>query len=121
MRLVLLIPLLMAALPAAAQAPAREDYERWAPLTDPFPSTGGGGIMIHDYDPVVADGRCSTRFRAIEPNGTVYRNSIVFEATQAQGGVLCSQGRWRSEDGTATGTTPFRVFIKDGIKRGSPD
>jgi hypothetical protein len=100
---------------------AQENYESWAPMKDPFPSTGGGGIMIHDYDPVVADGKCTTNFRAIETNGTVYRNSIVFDAVPAQGGVLCTNGKWRSADGSAEGTTPFRVFIKDGVKRGSGD
>jgi hypothetical protein len=102
-------------------ATAQENYEAWAPLKDPFPSTGGGGIMIHDYDPVVAGGKCSTNFRAIETNGTVYRNAIVFDAVETQGGVLCTNGRWRSLDNDATGTTPFRVFIKGGVKRGSGD
>lgn len=101
-------------------AGAQERFEDWSPLTNPFPSTGGGGIMIHDYDPVVADGKCSTRFRAVEPNGTTYHNLIEFEASETQGGVLCSKGRWRSADGSANGTTPFRVFIKDGVRRGSP-
>ena len=77
--------------------------------------------MIHDYDPVVAGGTCTTLFRAIEPNGTVYRNSIVFDAVATQGGVLCTNGKWRSLDSDAAGTTPFRVFIKDGIRRGSAD
>ena len=100
---------------------AQENFESWAPLKDPFPSTGGGGIMIHDYDPVVASGQCTTNFRAIEPNGTVYRNAIVFEAMETQGGVLCTRGKWRSLENDATGTTPFRVFIKGGVKRGSAD
>lgn len=117
----LLAPLALVALAGAPRAQTAETYASWAPLTDPFPSTGGGGIMIHDYDPVVADGRCTTAFRAIEPNGTVYRNTIVFDAVEAQGGVLCLNGRWRSADGSATGTTPFRVFIKDGVRRGSPN
>ncbi|MFC5396104.1 hypothetical protein [Bosea vestrisii] len=102
-------------------AGAQERFEDWPPLTNPFPSTGGGGIMIHDYDPVVVGGKCSTRFRAVEPDGTTYHNLIEFEATEAQGGVLCSNGRWRSADGSASGTTPFRVFIKDGVRRGSPE
>ena len=102
-------------------AGAQERFETWAPLRNPFPSTGGGGIMIHDYDPVVADGTCKTLFRAIEPNGTVYRNSIVFDAIATQGGVLCTNGKWRSLDNDAAGTTRFRVFIKDGIRRGSAD
>ncbi|RDJ21284.1 hypothetical protein DWF00_13265 [Bosea caraganae] len=88
-------------------------------MTDPFPSTGGGGIMIHDYDPVVANGACTTNFRAVEPNGTAYRNVITFDAVETQGGTLCSNGKWRSADGSASGTTRFRVFIKDGVKRGS--
>lgn len=101
-------------------AGAQERFEDWPPLTNPFPSTGGGGIMIHDYDPVVAGSKCSTRFRAVEPNGTTYHNMIEFEASETQGGVLCSKGRWRSADGSASGTTPFRVFIKDRVRRGSP-
>jgi len=106
---------------AIHSADAQERFEDWPPLTNPFPSTGGGGIMIHDYDPVVAGGKCTTRFRAVEPDGTTYHNLIEFESTEAQGGVLCSNGRWRSVDGSASGTTPFRVFIKDGLRRGSPE
>jgi hypothetical protein len=111
----------LAALVSLPGAPSlgQEAYESWPVLADPFPSTGGGGIMIHDYDPVVAGGECTTHFRAIEPNGTVYRNAIVFDAVEAQGGILCTNGRWRSLDSDATGTTPFKVFIKDGVKRGS--
>lgn len=107
------------ALLAGGLAMAQDNFESWSPLADPFPSTGGGGIMIHDYDPVVSGAQCATRFRAIEPNGTTYHNSIVFDAIEAQGGILCTNGRWRSADGSATGTTPFRVFIKGGVKRGS--
>ncbi len=111
----------IAAFSAITGAAAQESFETWKPLKDPFPSTGGGGIMIHDYAPVVAGGKCTTNFRAIEPNGTVYRNAIVFDASETQGGVLCSNGKWRSLDSDATGTTPFRVFIKGGVKRGSAD
>ncbi|KRE13135.1 hypothetical protein ASE66_22035 [Bosea sp. Root483D1] len=106
---------------ACHNAGAQERFEEWSPLTSPFPSTGGGGIMIHDYDPVVAGGKCRTRFRAVEPDGTTYHNLIEFEASETQGGVLCSKGQWRSADGSASGTTPFRVFIKEGVKRGSPE
>jgi hypothetical protein len=38
----------------------------------------------------------------------------------AQGGILCTNGKWRSKDGSASGTTPFRVFLKDGVVRRSP-
>jgi hypothetical protein len=99
---------------AAATVSAQENYAAWAPLTDPFPSTVGGGIMIHDYNPIVANGLCTTNFRAIEPNGTTYRNTISFDAVEIQGGTLCSNGKWRSADGSASGTTPFRSSSRMG-------
>lgn len=105
---------------APGLAIGQERYERWPLLTDPFPSTGGGGVMIGGYEPVVADGKCRTPFTATTPDGTVYRNTVEFDAQPAQGGILCTNGRWRSADGTASGTTPFRLFIKDGIRRMAP-
>jgi len=104
----------------ATPAPAAENFESWPPLKSPFESTGGGGIMIGGYDPVVKGDKCATDFTATEPNGTVYHNSVEFDAVPTEGGILCTNGKWRSRDGSATGTTPFRVFIKDGVKRGSP-
>ena len=104
----------------ATAAAAQEDPNTWSPLKDPFPSTGGGGIMIHDYKPVVSGDKCKTPFRAITPDGTTYANSVEFDAVPTAGGILCNNGKWRSNDGSATGTTSFRVFIKDGIMRGSP-
>ena len=101
-------------------AAAEEDFSKWKPIPPSFPSTGGGGIMIGGYDPVVRGSKCFTKFTATETNGTVYRNSVEFDAVPAQGGILCTNGRWKSEDGSATGETPFRVFIKDGVKRGDP-
>lgn len=106
----------LAALPAATQ----ENYETWEPLKDPFPSTGGGGIMIGGYRPVVVGDKCRTDFTATEPGGTVYYNMVEFDAVPAQGGILCTNGKWRARDGSASGTTPYRVFIKDGVSRGSP-
>ena len=103
-------------LPAAAQ----ENYESWELLKDPFPSTGGGGIMIGGYRPMVIGDKCRTDFTATEPGGTVYQNTVEFDAVPAQGGVLCTNGKWRARDGSASGTTPYRVFIKDGVSRGSP-
>ena len=87
-----------------------------------FPSTGGGGIVIKGYDPVITGGKCLTTFMAVEPGAEpkVYPNFIEFEAVAAQGGTLCQSGTWRAFDGGATGTTPFRVFFKDGVFRGSP-
>ena len=106
----------LAGLPASAQ----DNYESWPLLQPEFPSTGGGGIIIKGYAPVIAGDKCRTDFTATEPNGTVYYNSVEFDAVPAGGGILCTNGKWRSRDGSATGTTPFRVFIKDGVRRGSP-
>lgn len=99
---------------------AEESYESWPLLQRNFPSTGGGGIMIADYDPVVTGKTCATNFRAIEPNGTTYYNVVEFDAVPAQGGILCTNGRWRARDGSSSGTTPFQVFFKNGVARGSP-
>ena len=112
------LPIVM--LLSALHVQAQEDPTSWPLLKDPFPSTGGGGIMIHDYKPVVSGDKCRTPFRAITPDGTTYANSVEFDALPTAGGILCNNGKWRSNDGSATGTTPFRVFIKDGISRGSP-
>jgi len=107
---------------AAPGASAQENYESWPLLRSTFPSTGGGGIMIKGYDPVVTGGKCLTTFMAVEPGAEpkVYPNFIEFEAVAAQGGTLCQNGKWRAFDGGTTGTTPFRVFFKEGVFRGSP-
>jgi hypothetical protein len=104
-------------------APRRqENYESWPVLKSTFPSTGGNGIMIKGYDPVITGGKCVTTFMAVEPGADpkVYPNVIEFETVSVQGGTLCQNGKWRAFDGGATGTTPFRVFFKDGVFRGSP-
>lgn len=101
---------------------AQENYEGWPPLTSTFASTGGGGIMIKGYDPVLTGAKCITTFMAVEsgPNPAVYPNLIEFEAVAMQGGTLCHNGKWRSFDGAATGTTPYRLFFKGGQWRGTP-
>lgn len=103
-----------------ATAFAEENYARWAPLQTPFESTGGGGIMIGGYDPITVSDKCRTDFTATEPGGKVYTNKIEFDAVQVQGGILCTNGKWQAIDGSMSGTTPFKVFIKDGIRRRSP-
>ena len=115
---VLAAPMLLAV--ASVGAAAQENYESWPLLQNPFESTGGDGIMIDGYRPVVAGDKCVTEFTATEPNGTVYHNRVEFDAAAMQGGILCSQGKWRARDGSSSGTTPLRVFIKDGIARRSP-
>ena len=99
---------------------AEENYESWAILKNPFESTGGGGVMIGEYNPVIVGSRCVTNFTATLPDGKVYYNVVEFETVQVQGGTLCTNGAWRARDGSASGTTPFRVFIKDGVTRRSP-
>jgi hypothetical protein len=99
-----------------------EDFDSWPPLRSTFPSTGGGGITIKGYDPVITGATCITTFMAVPEgaNPAVYTNVVEFEAVAMAGGTLCQNGKWRSFDGSATGTTPFRVFFKDGVFRGSP-
>lgn len=104
----------------AGGAVAQENFESWRLHVSKFPSTGGGGIIIGEYNPVIVGDKCKTEFTATEPNGAVYHNSVEFDAMPAQGGTLCANGRWRSRDGSASGTTPYRVFFKDGVVRGSP-
>jgi hypothetical protein len=99
---------------------AEESYASWEVLKNPFESTGGGGVMIGSYNPVIIGNKCVTDFTATMPDGTVYHNVVEFETVAVQGGTLCTNGAWRARDGSASGTTPFRVFIKDGVVRRSP-
>ena len=103
-------------------AHAQENYDSWPPLKSTFESTGGNGITIKGYDPVILRDKCVTTFMAVTPapDVNVYFNVIEFEATQVQGGTLCANGKWRAMDGSATGTTPFRMFFKDGVFRRAP-
>lgn len=103
--------------PAAAQA----SPESWELLPDRFESTGGGGWMIEGYRPVVSGAACVTDFAAVSPDGKErFQNRVVFEARPTAGGVMCTKGRWRAKDGSAEGTTPLEVFIKDGVVRRAP-
>lgn len=104
----------------AGPAGAQMNYESWEPLQRRFESTGGGGVMIDEYDPIVVDDRCVTPFTATLPDGTVYRNIALFRAVPVQGGILCTEARWSAMDRSGQGTSPFQVFIKDGISRRSP-
>lgn len=105
------------AMPASAQ----ENYESWPLLKSTFLSTGGNGIIIKGYDPVIVGGKCVTAFMAVTPDAEpkVYPNFIEYEAVSAAGGTLCQNGKWRAFEGGASGTTPFRIFFKDGVFRGS--
>ena len=113
---------LLLAIPTCLAAQKEEQFTDWPVLTSTFPSTGGGGITIKGYDPVVVGGKCVTTFMAVTSDATpaVFPNLVEFEAVPIQGGTLCSNGRWRSFDGSNSGTTPFRIFFKDGVFRASP-
>lgn len=106
----------------SADVVVADDFDSWPVLRSTFPSTGGGGITIKGYDPVITSGKCITTFMAVPegPNPAVYTNVVEFEAVAIAGGTLCQNGKWRAFDGSASGTTPFRVFFKDGVFRGSP-
>lgn len=108
--------LILFALPALATP----DYGSWAPLSPRFESTGGGGIMIGEYDPIILDDRCVTPFTVELPDGRVLRNIAIFHAVPVQGGILCTRARWSALDRSAAGTSPFEVFIRDGVSRRSP-
>jgi hypothetical protein len=105
---------------SAQPVPPQENYAKWPPLKSTFPSTGGGGIVIKGYDPVIAGNKCVTTFMAVTPAKEVYFNVAEFDAVPAQGGTLCTNGKFRSFDGQSSGTTPFRFFFKDGVFRAAP-
>jgi len=105
---------------AASAQDKSENYAAWPPLRSTFASTGGNGITIKGYDPVITGGKCVTTFMAVTPSNEVYFNKVEFDAVPAQGGTLCTNGKWKSFDGNATGTTPFRFFFKDGAFRAPP-
>ena len=105
---------------AAPGASAQEDYDKWELLQDTFESTGGGGIIIKGYDPVIVGDKCVTNFTATEPSGKVYYNKVEFEAVPVAGGTLCTEGKWQALDGSMSGTTPLRVFIREGVRRRFP-
>jgi hypothetical protein len=105
---------------AIGVAKAEESYESWRLHTPTFPSTGGGGVIIGEYYPVISGDKCKTDFTATLPDGKVYYNTVEFDAVPAQGGTLCTNGKWRARDGSTSGTTPYQVFFKDGVVRGAP-
>ena len=115
---ILLLAVGVAALSGAAFA--QEDFSTWRLHTPTFGSTGGNGVIIGEYRPVVSGDKCTTDFTATLADGKVYYNTVEFDAVPAQGGILCTNGRWRARDGSSSGTTPYRVFFKDGVVRGAP-
>lgn len=113
---------LMLPLAAAVPVHASDDYSSWPVLKSTFPSTGGGGITIKGYDPVIMGATCITTFMAVEAGEkpAVYSNVVEFEAMPQLGGILCTNGKWRSFDGSANGTTPFQIYFKNGVFYAKP-
>ncbi len=111
---------MLASATAQTTPSATEDYGNWPLHRRQFGSTGGGGVIIGEYDPVVNGAQCSTNFTATLADGTVLRNAVEFDAVPTQGGTLCTNGRWRSLENDARGTTPYQVFFRDGVARGWP-
>src|SRR5712671_469433 len=105
---------------AALAQEKTENFESWRLHTPTFGSTGGNGVIIGEYRPVISGDKCTTDFTATLADGKVYYNTVEFDAVPAQGGILCTNGRWRARDGSSSGTTPYRVFFKDGVVRGAP-
>jgi hypothetical protein len=111
---------------SAGTAVAQDNFDSWAPLKSTFPSTGGNGIIIKGYDPVITGAKCITTFMAVAPgpqqgaDPAVYPSLIEFDAVPMAGGTLCQNGKYKSFDGGSSGTTPYRVFFKNGIFYGSP-
>ena len=98
-----------------------EDFAAWLPLQRRFESTGGGGWVIDDYDPVQDGAACRTDFTAVSPEGQRIDNRVVFDAVAVPGGMLCTNGRWSGRRDDSAGTTPIRIFIRaDGARFRSP-
>jgi hypothetical protein len=90
-------------------------------LPERFESTGDGGWLIQGYRPVRLGGWCVTPFSAVSPKGERFENAALFDATPAQDGVMCGNGRWRAADGSGEGSTPLRFFLRsDGVAFRAP-
>ena len=63
---------------------AQENYQSWEVLKNPFESTGGGGVMIGEYNPVIVGNKCVTNFTATLP--------FTLAVTEEQQGRLKDQG-----------------------------
>lgn len=116
------VAILAGTVTASTRSAVADDFDNWPVLRSTFPSTGGGGFTIKGYDPVITSGKCITTFMAVPEgeNPSVSVNVVEFEAVSVAGGTLCQNGKWKSFDGSASGTTPYRVFYKNGVFRGSP-
>jgi hypothetical protein len=109
----------LAATMTVTPALANVDYTRWPLLVNPFPSTSGSAVMVDDYRPLVTENLCLTNFTVIV-DGQRTQGIVGFDAVPIWGSVLCRNGRWSTLDGSASGTTPFEMFIKDGVVRRAP-
>lgn len=106
---------------AWAQASPNAAPSQWPILPESFESTGGGGWMITEYRPVVDGAVCRTDFVTVSPDGKdKYPATVEWTANPRDGGTYCASGKWRTKDGSGSGTTPLEVFVKDGVVRRAP-
>ena len=106
---------------AWAQTSQATSPSTWPVLPETFESTGGGGWMITEYRPVIAGAVCKTDFVTVSPDGKdKYPATVEWTAIPRDGGTYCTSGKWRTKDGSGSGTTPLEVFIKDGVVRRAP-
>ncbi len=45
------------------------------------------------------------------PNPKVYPNYVEFDAVPAQGGILCTNAKWKSFDGASSGTFGYVLDV----------
>jgi hypothetical protein len=74
--------------------------------------------MITQFRPIDDGAICRTNFVTVSPDGKEkYPASVQWTAIPRDGGIYCAMGKWRTKDGSGSGTTPLEVFIKDGVVR----
>src|SRR5258708_35986170 len=102
---------------AALAQDKTENFESWRLHTPTFGSTGGNGVIIGEYRPVISGDKCSTDFTATLADGKVYYNTVEFDAVPAQGGILCTNGRWRARGRPRHGPPAQPVLAADRAVR----
>ena len=114
----MLMPALTLAIAAPADKPSAQQF-----ALENYELAGAGATIRVDWRQRHHDRRLQSggvrkmvhhQFHRHHAQGRTHYNGVDFDAVPTAGGTLCTNGRWRALDGSATGTTPFRVFIKDG-------
>ncbi len=111
----ILAGLCLAVLALVPPAAAQPNYDSWPVLQNPFESTGGGGIMIGEYRPVVFGKFCTTNFTATTPKGEVYYNGVDFDAVPVAAARCAPRAAGVRSTAAPTARRRCEVFIKDGV------